>query len=1148
MGTSLRLPFDDAAPGGGRRVLPDAAARVAAVDPRRNVVLEASAGTGKTRVLVDRYVNLLRAGVDPANILAMTFTRKAAAEMRDRIVATLRAAADESPVEAARWRGLRDRLHDIAISTIDAFCLALLREFPLEADLDPRFDVADDTAVPRLIEASLDRSMRICRGLARDDEDVALLFANLGERRLRTGLAVLLDRRLVADEVLARVLTSGPATLTIEQVCRQGGLRLAGALSSMPGGFEAFVSTGPMGHPAFELLVQGVRALLASAPPAASPYPPAALRALVDRLRAYFFTQDHAPRQKAPAEFKGAQAKDAARVHWAAVHAAGPRIDDAIRAWRRDLNVVLSRAVRRVFAVAMAQYRQTLDRHGVLDFAELLVRARLLLGNMDEFARSRYLLEARYHHVLVDEFQDTSRAQWDLVAQLVRAWGEGFGPAHDAIPPSIFIVGDRKQSIYGFRDADVALLDEAAAMIADLRPEGRPVYSITHSFRSVPQILAFVNDVFDGVRKAPDRPDAFRYDVRDAFPLEDEGRAEPVDEPALGLAVGPSADACAGAVAARVEALLRSGVVRDRATGVRRPAEPGDVAILFRARESHRVFERALEARGIPTYVYKGLGFFDTDEIKDIVALVRYVADPNADLRAAAFLRSRFVRLSDPGLQTLAPGLAAALVRSWPAAADRLDDEDRDVLVRARAAVAQWIAAADLVPPAELLDRILDETAYAREWRGPRLAQVRENVKKVRGLVRRVQNRGYLTWSRLADHFERLSAGDESNAAVDALNAVSLMTVHASKGLEFPVVFVVGLDQGTGGGAPPIRVAVAGDADDGVAVGDFQTEYDDDTTDRDAEETKRLLYVALTRGRDRLFLSAVVRDRRLSARRGSLASVCPAALTAVLRQASEADGHAGTTVEWQGASGRRHAFEVCPPATGPAGDPYAGARAEETPGSGVRGDRAPDDFEPLADVGSVRTVAVTTLTASLGGGVRRGRSSDDDRLLAGRLAHRLFQFGSADDSAVGPARARQLLRAEEWESATEPDRVVADGLALFRALRDRDEVRRILASGRCDYEVPFSLIVAPPLAAELGLPAVDAPARVRGAIDCLVERPDGTLVVLDFKTGRPRAEDALQLRVYERAVALAYPGSVVEAFVVYAGDAGDTTVSGGTGH
>ena len=155
-----------------RRVSPDAdaAGRASfARDPANNVVLEASAGTGKTSVLVSRYVNLLRAGVDPANILAITFTRKAAAEMRERIIRAASARRGAVGVRSARWARSRDRLADIGISTIDAFCLSLLREFPLEADLDPGFEMADETEVPRLVEESLDRSLAILRRPARSE-------------------------------------------------------------------------------------------------------------------------------------------------------------------------------------------------------------------------------------------------------------------------------------------------------------------------------------------------------------------------------------------------------------------------------------------------------------------------------------------------------------------------------------------------------------------------------------------------------------------------------------------------------------------------------------------------------------------------------------------------------------------------------------------------------------------------------------------------------------------------------------------------------------------------------------------------------------------------------------------------------------------
>src|SRR4051812_37111112 len=184
--------------------LADAAAREAAIDPSQNIVLEAAAGTGKTRVLVERYVNLLLAGVEPDRILAITFTRKAAAEMRQRIIERLREASRTSQLSAARWKELRERLGDIAISTIDAFCLSLIREFPLEAGVAPGFDLADQTQIPRLIGEALDRSLRIGRHLAQTDPDVAMVFIQLREPRLRQGLAALLDRRLVAGNVLRR--------------------------------------------------------------------------------------------------------------------------------------------------------------------------------------------------------------------------------------------------------------------------------------------------------------------------------------------------------------------------------------------------------------------------------------------------------------------------------------------------------------------------------------------------------------------------------------------------------------------------------------------------------------------------------------------------------------------------------------------------------------------------------------------------------------------------------------------------------------------------------------------------------------------------------------------------------------------------------
>ena len=207
-----------------------------------------------------------------------------------------------------------------------------------------------------------------------------------------------------------------------------------------------------------------------------------------------------------------------------------------------------------------------------MDFTGALVKALALLAQMEEFSQSRYRLESRYQHVLVDELQDTSRAQWQLVELLVRAWGEGAGVAHEGpAPPSIFVVGDRKQSIYGFRDAEVGVLDEAARLIGRLRPGREPRRAIVQSFRAVPALQQFVNDVCD--EPSTSAPIAQRrLPLRRAGSLPGAGdwtaRRRPV-----GLVAAADTAGCARAVAAEVARLLRDG--RDRARSPDRRAARG---------------------------------------------------------------------------------------------------------------------------------------------------------------------------------------------------------------------------------------------------------------------------------------------------------------------------------------------------------------------------------------------------------------------------------------------------------------------------------------------------------------------------------------------------------------------------------------------
>jgi ATP-dependent helicase/nuclease subunit A len=1094
---------------------PDTAARQFAVNPANNVVLEASAGTGKTTVLVTRYLNLLRAGVDPVNILAITFTRKAAAEMRERILRELRDAAPRSVLDQARWNALRDRLGEIAISTIDAFCLSLLREFPLEVDLDPGFDMADPTEVPRLIDEALDRALRTFVRLAASDPDVALVLAQLGTSRTRQGLAVLLERRLVAWDALNRFLARGRTDLTSASICRCAASSLHDLMGTVPGGLRRFLEDGPAGHLRYALFLREMGRL-----PGLAGAPDATVRASIERIASHFLTERGTARKPGtaiqPYKADHYPSKDAARRHREALFAIAPRVQDVMFAFNRDLNVVLARGIRRMFAIALDEYRRSLDERSVLDFPDLLERALALLRQMDEFSQSRFKLESRYHHVLVDEFQDTSRAQWELVSLLIQAWGEGAGLARD---PSIFVVGDRKQSIYRFRDAEVAVLSEAGHYIDALRPGAGARRSITRSFRAVPELLAFVNDVFAEISQAATRPDAFTYSEDDRFPIADV--ASGGSEPVLGLSVAESPDACAAAVTSEIDRILREDSVRDRATGVRRPARPGDIAILFRSRASHREFERELGARRIPAYVYKGLGFFDADEIKDITALLRYLGDPSSDLRAAALLRSRFIGLSDRALAWLA-GPARALLGEPPAAADRLSPEDRRILDHARTAVAAWVERVDRVAPADLLEQVLVESAYAYELGGPRRRQAWENVKKMRGLVRRLQNRGYLTLARVAEYLDALTAGDESNAVLEALDAVNLMTVHAAKGLEFPIVFVVNVAKGASGPPHPIRISAAGD-DTSVSVGTFLSEMDEAERDRERDETRRLLYVALTRARDRLYLSSALDEGQFVPGRGSLGEVLPDSLKTLVARGAGAFTEFDR-VAWTGVSGRTFEWRLCRPPADTVGAEGSLSRREDGSAPTRDTDRAiqPDgewQSVSLDRQGGRQFTTVTRLLApDLTGGVTGGRG---DR-LTGTLVHRLFQFAGhieTMDEAVGAAR--RFVRSDERAAVDDVERLTRRVAEAWFRMKERSDVREAL-DGRAFYEVPFSV----------QLPGVDE--LVRGTIDCLVMKPDGSIHVIEFKTGARQAFHQQQLDLYVHAARLLFPAVPVRGVLLYA--------------
>jgi len=337
------------------------------------------------------------------------------------------------------------------------------------------------------------------------------------------------------------------------------------------------------------------------------------------------------------------------------------------------------------------------------------------------------------------------------------------------------------------------------------------------------------------------------------------------------------------------------------------------------------------------------------------------------------------------------------------------------------------------------------------------------------------------------------------------------MTVHAAKGLEFPVVFIVNLSRGTGNWRDAIRIGAETAEDVSVSVGDFESPADEDAVGRDLEETKRLLYVALTRARDRLYLGSVVKDGRFQPGRGSLGEVLPLPVQSLFVEAA-----AGLpAVGWTGPQAA-HALTVVPAATA--------AAPGEVSLAGVASS-VESDFAVLDDVDPPPVSA--SASVGLGRESRRGRRDDagSDRLI-GTLVHRLLQrepIGSGASDEQLRRTAVVLLEALPVPDVEDVEATLDEVVTRVRALSGREDLRELFLTGRPFHELPFTM---------------QRDGRtVRGTIDCLVASGEGRIVVLEFKTGKPRPEHEAQVAIYRAAAEALFPESRVETRLVYTSEA-----------
>ena len=779
-------------------------------------VIQAGAGTGKTHRLVTLCLQLFAEGLQPARLCAVTFTEKAAAELKGRIrkrVDELALGGEEPDVavrEPAFWRAIRRDLGLAQVGTIHALCAQILRRHAAAAGLDPKFSVLDEVQSRRLLVESCEKA--VLGALARGDKGVLRLCSEMGLRtqsKFGSGLV----NELVT--LLSALGESGKSPSKLVEEC--AGVSPQSAVED--------------DRLAREKLVAAMADLRAALPRLPSKSSGTAAEAV-----ALFRKLDHAPGELVWSRLTGCFDKlphargalkeeiDAAKKAFDALLDADAGVRGA--ALLRDLAQVAEEA-RTLHAAAKASA-------AALDFDDLTRLSRDLF--VDD-ATSRAAEQARIGALLVDEFQDTSRAQLELLENL-------------APQGELTVVGDRKQSIYEFRGADVAGAQAFAQKLLD-RGASREV--LQASRRSRPSLVQFANMLFAKALAPGDHPFDTPFTADDALTAV---RTEPGPCAELLDVSGVGVEAEAEAVSRRISALLAGGM------------RGGEIAILLRRMTNLETFRRALLRRRIPHLVYKGRGFLSAREVLDVMALLDAAIDLDDGLALTAVLRSPFGPLSDDALVLLAQQrkLGRRMLLEEPPAS--LAADDAEALQRVSRLLLGLSREIDRLGPASLLEAALADSDYVAACAGGLYGeQAAANLDRLLGLARTAELRGESARSFAAGL--RVLADEEAREPEAPVveerdpHAVRIMTIHAAKGLEFPTVFVpeCATPAAILGAEwfplePDLGIACKCMGADGVRrYGPQGNALRDRRKQRELSQSRRLFYVAATRARDRLVLS-----------------------------------------------------------------------------------------------------------------------------------------------------------------------------------------------------------------------------------------------------------------------------------------------------
>lgn len=804
--------------------------QAAAVSRAENLVVTAGAGAGKTRVLVERFLRILAdPAVDLEQVVAITFTDKAAAEMRDRVRATLRERARTGGAEAQRARTLLGRLERARISTFHSFCQSLLRAYPVEAVVDPEFQVADELTAGTLLAEVVATALDVA--LMTPDEPVVELLSRFSRDAVTEALADLIRQMRNLGLAPATVREQTRATLAEQADPTPHVAALQKAVDDL-----LAAKASARGQ---EMQRQVREAWVALAPRLGELEGPGA----TELVRALGNMISGIDARSLP--------KEAVQAARAQVAALGARLNNTAAG-------ALAEALLGLAERAWAEYAAAKGAAGVLDYGDLIAHLRHLLETHPGVRAEQSAQKLRF---LVDEFQDTDPQQWDIIRLLVTATDAGPLPAD-----RLFIVGDAKQSIYRFRGARVEIFASTAERVL---AAGGGRIPLNTNFRAQDGLIRLVNAVFRGLM-ANDP----------AVPYEDMKERRPARERVAEILMGAAEEEEdvrhqeAERIAARIRAMVDEGellVWEAPAPGEperARPVRYRDVAILLQAMTNVHVYASALARAGVPHYVVAGDGFFAAQEIQDVANLLHVLDNPANGVALLGWLRSPHIGLSDDAVAAMGlhpGGFLAAWTDPEFHAPGKADDTR---LQRARWLVPLLQRLAWQEPLPRVLPALYEAVGIfplllAQPGGERQVANLAKLARQAAGFARqgRHQFSDLLRWLRIAmaqEAREGLAATGEEGG-----DTVGIMTVHKAKGLEFPVVVLpdLGRRTQTDRGAllmhPQVGLAPVLNDEGGEERPSALRERAKDLDRAEAAaEFRRLFYVAATRARDYLILSA----------------------------------------------------------------------------------------------------------------------------------------------------------------------------------------------------------------------------------------------------------------------------------------------------